>query len=269
MQLNEVLQLIAAQVRSDSQSLISYANEYTLGGYDIREEYRKWPMGSLWEPEAKILYALVRHFKPHVCAEVGGWLGASATALASAVKANGFGRVISVDNGGDGNTEHGQLIPDYLREYVTLVWQNGQDWLAEQDEQSIGLIFEDASHATELVTELSRLALRKLQPGGLLVNHDAAHDQAIVGGGQIISSPVGRQIRDGLGLANAYFSVYLAEPSDCGLSITVVPGEWQSSPVVHKAVDFGIAPIESAAAPAAIEPPEKFKKPRKPRKAKS
>lgn len=223
-ELNEVLQLIASQTKADAQQLIDFAAEDTIGGFHIDESQRKWPVGSLYEVEGKILYALIRYFKPESVVQIGGWAGCSAAHLALAVKNNGVGHVTSVDNGGDGNNEHGNLLPAELQKYVTLIWANGEDWLAAQPDHSIGLLFEDASHATELVEKLARLAFTKIVPGGLMVNHDAAHDFAIVGGGQRIYSPVGVAIRDGLTRAGVYYRVYRAEPSDCGIALTVMPG---------------------------------------------
>lgn len=223
-ELNQVLQMIASHTKADAQQLIEYAAEDELGGYHIDETLRLWPMGSLWGVEGQILYALIRYFKPETVVQIGGWAGASAAHLALAVKANGKGHVTSVDNGGDGNTEHGNLLPKELQEYVTLIWANGEDWLAEQPDHSIDLMFEDASHATELVEKLTKLAFDKVTLGGLLINHDAAHDFAIVGGGQQVPSPVGVAIRDGLTRAGVYYRVYRAEPSDCGISLTVMPG---------------------------------------------
>lgn len=227
-ELNEVLQLIASQTKADAQQLIDFAAEDTIGGFHIDESQRKWPVGSLYEVEGQILYALIRYFKPESVVQIGGWAGCSAAHLALAVKANGVGHVTSVDNGGDGNTEHGNLLPAELQKYVTLIWANGEDWLAAQPDHSIGLLFEDASHATELVEKLARLAFTKIVPGGLMVNHDAAHDFAIVGGGQRIYSPVGVAIRDGLTRAGVYYRVYRAEPSDCGIALTVMPGARQT-----------------------------------------
>lgn len=249
MDLRETFTLIAPQLKIDPQELIAYAAEDTLGGYHIDESRRQFPTGSLWEVEGKILYALVRWLKPAVVAEIGGWLGCSAAHLALAVKANGSGKVYSVDNG-SGGQQHGSLLPPDLHEFVTLVEEDGRIWLASQPPQSVGFLFEDADHSSTLTKEIGRLALSKMVPGGLMVNHDAAHDFAYIGQGQRVPSSVGRDIRDGLEAAGLYFRTYRADPSDCGVAITVIPGAVQKdvhSEKVQPASDFGIAPIESAA----------------------
>jgi len=244
MKLEQVLTMVAAHIKADAQALIAFAAEDTLGGYDVDESNRKFPQGSLWEPEGKMLYALVRWLKPDVVAEIGGWAGASASHLALAVQANGGGKVISVDSG-EGGAEHGHLLTPDLRRYVTLVKADGRNWLREQDDHSIGLLFEDADHSTQLTADISKLALEKVMPGGYYLNHDAAHDYALVGGGMKVSSGVGRAIRDGLDIAKVYFRTYLAEPSDCGLSLSVMPGVPMTKAILEPVVDYGIAPIET------------------------
>jgi len=236
MELNEVLTHIAAQIHADPDELIAYAQEDDLGGFHVDPDQSKFPMGSLWGVEGQILYALTRHLKPELIVEIGGWAGASASHFALAVIANGYGKIISVDNH-VGGMDHGHLLTDEFRKYVTLINANGQDWLRQQPNGSIGLLFEDADHSTPLVAELSSLGLQKLAPGGILANHDAAHDFYHDGNSVMAlrndvnfrpatGSDVGRAVRDGLAQANAHFTPYLAAPSDCGLAITVNPGEW-------------------------------------------
>jgi predicted O-methyltransferase YrrM len=236
MELNEVLTHIAAQIHADPNELIAYAQEDDLGGFHVDPDQSRFPMGSLWGVEGQILYALTRHLKPETIVEIGGWAGASASHFALAVIANGYGKIISVDNH-VGGMDHGHLLTDEFRKYVTLINANGQDWLRQQPNGSIGLLFEDADHSTPLVAELSSLGLQKLAPGGILANHDAAHDFYHDGNSVMAlrndvnfrpatGSDVGRAVRDGLAQANAHFTPYLAAPSDCGLAITVNPGEW-------------------------------------------
>lgn len=284
MNLIETLTLIAAQIKADPNELIRYAGEDGLGGYHLDETQRKFPSGSLWGVEGQILYALARHLKPATIVEIGGWAGASASHLAAAVIANGMGRVISVDSG-VGGQDHGYLLTPEYRQHVELIKADGREWLATQPDGMIGLLFEDADHSTSLTAELTALALRKCAAGGVIVNHDAAHDFAYVGGGQIVNSSVGREVRDGLMLANAYFKPYLAEPSDCGVAITVVPhkkqvsepksglfslqmtGALSSMGGVNQYMNYGIAPIETAS----VEPPppDEAKPVRKTRTAKT
>lgn len=225
MNLGETLTIIAEQIKCDASELIAYTQEDAIGGYHYNPVLKLFPAGSIWGVEGQILYALVRHLKPDKVVEIGGWAGASASHLAAAVKANGKGHVYSIDDGSEfSDFEHGYLILEYLRPYVTLIKDDGRVWLNKQEPQSIGLLFDDASHAASLIVELARLAMQKVYPTGILVNHDAMHDQAYLGDGTVIASTLGRQVRDALASANLNFTPYLTDPSDCGLAITVVPG---------------------------------------------
>lgn len=245
--LNEVLLMVAAQLHLDGNELIRYALEDNLGGYDIDENKRLWPQGSIWGAEGQILYAITRALKPEVVVQVGGWVGCSASHFALACQANNKGRVISIDNS-QGGVTHGAKIPNILREYIELVSANGEDWLALQPDNSIELIFEDAGHSRESVASISKAALQALVPGGVLINHDAAHDIAYVGGDWVdktvtrggmsviikvppeIYSDVGKAVRDGLEDAGARFKPYRTDDSDCGVAISIKPGESASQP---------------------------------------
>lgn len=234
-ELNQILTFISLQLGCDPQELISYAGEDTLGGYHFDPTQARFPIGSLFGVEGQMLYALIRHLKPQVVVEIGGWAGASASHMALAVMRNETGKVISVDLGDENvnaatGQSHGSLIPLSLKPYVELVKEDGRVWLTKQMSQSIDMIFEDADHSAGLVMELSRLALTKLVPGGYLVNHDAGHDEAIYPNGARTPSPVAANVQEGLTRAGAAFKAYLAAPSDCGLAITVANGatiEWK------------------------------------------
>lgn len=205
--LNDVLYLLAAQLHLEGSELIQYAAEDTLGGYHSNAALARWHVGSIWGSEGQILYALTRALKPELIVEVGGYLGCSASHFAAACKANGKGSVVSVDSGRAG-AAHGKDIPAGLRSYVQLVTSTGEEWLAKQDDNSIGLLFEDAMHDVEGVAAISRLAMDKLEPGGLLINHDASHPA------------VGGAIREGLRIAAVDFRVFCTEESDCGVAIS-------------------------------------------------
>ena len=229
--LNETLTMIAEHIKCDAAILMSYAAEDNIGGYHYNTALQLWPAGSVWGVEGQIIYALIRHLKPAVVAEVGGWAGCSAAHMAAAVKANGVGHVYGVDDGSETSFEPYNRFPKDLQEYVTFVRADGREWLAQQPNGSIGLLFDDASHAESLIIELAHLALQKCEPGGLFLNHDAMHDQAFYPDGSRTASTLGRQVRDALDKAGLYFRPYLTEPSDCGLAITVVPGV--RKPIAH------------------------------------
>jgi len=260
MNLNETLTLIAAQVKCDAAELIAYAEEDQLGGYHWNAAQATFKQGSCFGVEGQTLYALIRWLKPEIVAEIGGWAGCSGSHIAAALIKNGKGHLYSIDNE-IGGQSHGADMPAEYRKVTTLVRANGEDWLADAEDGSIGLVFEDASHATDLVALLSKLAYQKLEAGGLLLNHDAGHDFAYDGNGQASThSTVGREVRDGLAQANMYFRVYRAEPSDCGLALTVKPAAKKTdySPLSEPSI-IGNANIESVSEPPPVK--EKTEKP--------
>lgn len=220
MNLTEVLYLIAAQVGADGSELIQYAAEDDLGGYHNIPSLARWPGGSIWESEGKILYALTRWLKPDIIGDLGGMTGCSASHFAKACQENGKGRVFSIDNGRAGAT-HGERIPGYLREYVELVAADGLDWLRETGDGSIGIVLEDMMHDTPSVKIAAELSMLKLQPGGLLLNHDAGHTFAWAGNStNKVGSSVGAEVQAGLRQAGLTdFIVYLTDESDCGISV--------------------------------------------------
>ncbi len=210
MNLNTSLMIIGQRFGFNIDNLKLDAMSDTLGGYSPDEALRKWPMGSLFAVEGQTLFALVRALQPLRVLEIGTHRGASATHIAAALKrddneGNNGAKLTGCDLGDYG----GDLILDYLRPYIEILHVNGIDYLADQPDNTFGLIFEDASHDAETTAAVAQLAMRKLAPGGVLAVHDAAHFL------------VGKDIRAGLDAANlpGGYGVYLCEPSDCGLAI--------------------------------------------------
>lgn len=255
MNLHEVCQLIGIQLGIDGTQLYQYALEDTEGGYSINAAESTWPMGSMWKPEGQILYALIRYFDAKMVAEIGAFHGCSAAHMVSALNVTG-GELYSVDVAHQRKNPHAK---------VHQITADGIAWLAKQADNSLDLIFEDADHSTEMCAAIANLALKKLKPGGLHLSHDAAHDFAFVGGGQRISSPVGKAIRDGLVQAfEGKFRVYLIEPSDCGFSLWRKPVEEAHKELLGVLAEFkGLDPyITKGKAPTA-EKPKRKRSPRK------
>lgn len=218
--LNEVLYRLAVQIKADGSELIRYAQEDTIGGYHNEPAHSIWPTGSIWGSEGQILYVLTRHLKPAKVVEIGGWRGCSATHIAKALMANGRGHLWSFDNGTQGGN-HGDMIPNELREFVTLVGEDGIKNVQAMEASSVDLLFEDAMHDTPSVLAIALEAKRVLRNGGLLVNHDGAKDFAWAGGGMRVGSRVGVEVRDGLRQAEMKYYEYITEESDCGLTVSV------------------------------------------------
>lgn len=210
MNLTETLKLLALQLQLNPNELTQYAAEDTLGGYSSNESDRKWPIGSLWEQEGKVLYALIRTLKPQHVAEIGSLRGCSTAHIATALSVNGSGRVTSIDIAGGAL----DMYPKHLDKHLTAVTGDGLEWLAGQEDESIDLLFEDSSHGEDMCASVAALCKTKLTPGGILIVHDAAHFL------------VGKDVQAGLtrALGNAY-RVYLSDPSDCGFAAWQRPGQ--------------------------------------------
>lgn len=267
MNLEFTLSMMASQLHIDADKLIAYANEDLksgLGGYHYNNALSKWAVGGVFEVEGATLYALVRYFKPQKVVEVGGLWGCSTAHLATALKANGGGMVYSVDNGALG-AEHGSAIPSDLRDYVTLIASDGEDYLRTLDDQSVGLVFSDADHATETTRRIAVAAIPKLIDGGLFIEHDASHDFAIDGNGNRSKVFEGEAIRKGLDAAGLDYRVYLTEPSDCGIAVAQIKHDSAAIPetlkagLIDKGEDFGkqTLPAEPARKKPARRPKKK------------
>ncbi len=216
------LYLLAVQNGYNAQELVSYIDEDKLGGYHVKPEFATWPGGSGWESELQMLYSLVRYLKPDRVVEIGTLYGASATHLATALQKNGKGRLSVVDNRANGH--FGELIPLDRWEVIDKFEGDGGAYLETLPDNSIDMIFEDAGHGEEDVYRFTVLAMRKLKPGGLLVNHDAMHDTAMylhpTGYVYEVSADDGAKIRAGLARAGAKFQTYKPLESDCGFAVT-------------------------------------------------
>lgn len=181
-------------------SLLRYAAEDLYGGYDGGDG--EWPIGSMWSVEGRLLYAIMRTLRPTVVVEIGTHAGCSATHIGSALKANGKGRLFTIDT----NPNAGAMLAPEVEGYVTRVFADGIDWLHNPPLQP-DIIFEDGWHATDDVAAVWQIALDVLSNGGMMISHDAAHWEA------------GECIRAGIQRGGVDDPLILRpEPSDCGFA---------------------------------------------------
>lgn len=215
MTFEDVLTSIANAYGLGSYDLIGYSYEDEISGWD--QGYGEWPVGSLWTVEGRILYALIRALKPELVVEIGTNVGCSASHMASALKMNGTGKLMTFDTcssiaippNRDGVSQvfrQGQLIPVDLMPYVELVNADGIDYLNKYI-ADVDFIFEDGAHSFEGTRDAWIAGLAKLNPGGLIISHDAAHFL------------VGENIQKGIAAAGVVPNIYEVQPSDCGLAI--------------------------------------------------
>lgn len=190
--------------------VIPFAAQDPHGGYHSAYD-DGFPTGSLWRVEGQFLYALVRALKPQTALELGTWHGASATHILQGLKDNGFGRLDYVDNRAYGDIVIGGMIPRDL-----LVYSMPHETSLEREieialkyKYRYDFIFEDAMHTVEQVELVWGAAERLLNPGGMIISHDALHP---------IAGPV---IREGIaraGYADKAMTM-LIEPADCGFAV--------------------------------------------------
>lgn len=191
----------------EPDSLLPFANEDAIGGFDPDENKRQWTVGSIFGVEGQVLYALVRALKPQHVLEIGGGTGCSGSHIARALRANDSGTLVSLDRG---NTP--QILVD-VKDLVEIRNDDAINYLAMLPDGSLDMIWEDADHSEQLCAAVGELAKSKLAPGGLLIAHDAAHFAV---GGDVVRG------YDRAGLAHR---VYLTEPSDCGMLV------WRKEPL--------------------------------------
>lgn len=194
--LHDALRTFALLADVDADTLIAYADEDTVGGYP-----GNWPTGSVWDPEGRFLYAVVRALGCKRVLEIGTNYGCSASHLLAAVKANG-GTVTSIDVWGGAGT----LIPDDLRDAWEFIPTDAEYWVAATDRE-FDLVFEDGPHSEEF----TEAVLRCVQRTPVIIGHDSEHATA----GPSVSKAWQRVFGE-----HGYTSVLIA-PSDCGLAYRV------------------------------------------------
>lgn len=211
MNLHQTLDAIAVQLNLDPRLLKSYADEdISLAGYHPNDQPNKWPMGSIFEVEGQILYALTRALQPELVVELGTFYGCSTSHFLLALSKNGHGELITVDNGKSGGWF--TLNPGDMQDRFTAINADALEWVHRDMPQGrVGLLFEDMIHRVDTTETIWRGALENCLSGAVIISHDAAHFN------------VGREVKAGIARAGGSAQVYLTEPSQCGLAIGQKP----------------------------------------------
>jgi spermidine synthase len=205
--LDIALDNIATAFDLDTDTLIDYAAEDTVGGYHASFD-DGFPVGSMWRVEGQILYALVRIAKPLNVLELGTSRGCSATHILTALTRNEGGFLDCVDNGSQVQAI-GDLIPPHFAGNYQIHNMDMAQFIASAPDASYDLILEDGMHEPEQVEMVWRAAYRLLRPGGVILSHDAEHFL------------VGERVREGIARAGYFGAIppartVLIAPSDCG-----------------------------------------------------
>lgn len=206
MNFNEALIRIAAQLALDADQLTAYAAEDTIPGshdaYQVPMPGRN-PYGIPYTSDGKLLYALTRALRPDRVLESGTNYGGSAVHIASALKANGAGTLVTVDVA---DVTHGHIPADLLP-YIELVVADIREWVGRAEATGFSLIHEDASHESDTVYAIYSHLRTLLPNGGVVLSHDTA-----LGVSEYIHS----------GIVGAGFAVppeYVYDESPCGFSV--------------------------------------------------
>jgi hypothetical protein len=117
------------------------------------------------------LYALVRMTKPNRIVETGAWLGRSAIAIGSALRDNGFGHLLTIEQSDEvAKTAARNIKEQGLGEFVTL--QVGKSLEIELGHETYDFALFDSDiplRATEFIKFYSQL-----ESGAIVVFHDTA-----------------------------------------------------------------------------------------------
>lgn len=200
MNLDDALTLIAKDLKTDPARLIAYASEDTVGGYNVVPWQSSWPMGSMYEVEGKMLYAVVRATVPREVVEIGVWHGCSTTHILKALQRNGIGHLTSFDIEGI----KGKGPPEELRDRWTFHHQDA-DYGMKEIQTPVDLVFEDGYHYRKGTETTLFIARRWLDPRITMV-HDSEHFH------------VGQGIKEAMhAVYGSHWQSVLVPPSDCGM----------------------------------------------------
>jgi hypothetical protein len=202
--LHTALEQIAERFGFDFSDLAIYAGEDDIGGYAPPPLPSKWPIGSIFEVEGKVLYSLTRALKPQNVINIGVYHGCSIAHIAAALQKNGNpkARVYAVDL----KIIDMPLIPDELHSYIVEVESDGLTFLEGRWPAKTTLVVEDALHDYDNTRAMLETVKRKANLGAMGVVHDVSH---FIVGNDVKNAVVDAGMGNGIEL--------LIEPSDCGL----------------------------------------------------
>jgi predicted O-methyltransferase YrrM len=139
----------------------------------------RWRMYDSMTAEAEVLeflYTLVTTLKPSLVVETGSFLGVSTLWIAKALKANGFGRIISCEFDPVVFAKAKEKIATSgLAEWIEL---RNESSLEMQVEGTIDLFFSDSDMPIR-EAEVKRF-LPQIRPTGLILMHDASSHLKVV-----------------------------------------------------------------------------------------
>jgi len=142
-------------------------------------KYDRANPGHMAMAEKMLLYALVRHTRPHHVVEIGVSRGHSLCWIAQALRDNGFGKVTGIDNwtmqhGGGAGGPHpvqARLKELKLTNVANIVTSDSKAWLAKAPNNSAEIVWVDGAHDYESALADIHGALRVAS--ALVLVHDS------------------------------------------------------------------------------------------------
>lgn len=206
MNLNQAIKELATYYKLDAKELAVYADECAIGGWDDKHNGTQtrngnpvWEIGSIWEVEGKLLYALIRAIKPAHVVEVGSYHGCSTTHICEALLKNKKGKLTSVDV----NSQF--KPPTKYKPVLKQVKKDVLDFIFPKTPK-VDFVFEDAVHSPELVSHVWMQLKLNAKKGAVILSHDAEHYL------------VGDNVKLGIDTVTTEYKTMLVEPSDCGFA---------------------------------------------------
>lgn len=201
MNFEDALRQIAQDTKLDAVELASYAAEDDETGWDFGQG--EWPVGSLFAAEGRILYALVRAYRPETVVEFGSLFGCSSKHILGALIKNKHGKLISVDPAPQ--TLMDRFKPAELKRWE-IVRAKGEDAPLPL---SADIVFEDAAHGAVGTEAMIKLGV-SLNPA-IILSHDAEHF--------LVGAAVREGFARGVGIDRP--KTVLVDGTDCGLAYWV------------------------------------------------
>lgn len=164
--LNQAIATWAHEFGLPAVDMLAYARQDETGGFP-----EKWPGGSIWDGEGRLLYALVRATGARKVLEFGTGHGCATSHLARALKDNGEGVVVTLDTPDSIDIASYAIAAD-LEPLVVRILEDGLAWARRNDSIDFDVIFEDGPHTVEFTREAAALCLPRLKRGGCYIVHD-------------------------------------------------------------------------------------------------
>lgn len=200
-----IYEKVATYLDVDADALESFGNEDKIGGV-----HTGWPVGSIFNTEGQLLYAVTRMLQPEHIFEIGVYHGCSTSHLLTALDENENGTLHSIDI----VETAGDMIQEMLKARWKFYAMDAVDFLksrAKTMKKRPLVVFEDGPH-DYLFTRNALQAAKDLSPD-LIISHDILHF--------VVGSDMRRAWDEVFGAGN-YIAV-MPDGSDCGL------GFWRPS----------------------------------------